>query len=91
MALTHTDRIVTGLPITRLGFADPREGPEGEALTGEVLRELVGPLEKLEAGGLAGHLRAAVVVRDLVVVEEGVAAPERYRFKTCRLDFTGNL
>ena len=58
-----------------LGLADPGEGPEGEALPGEVLRELVGAAEEPEAGGLAGHLRAAVVVRHFVVVEQGVAAP----------------
>ena len=34
-----------------------------------------------EAGGLAGHLGAAVVVRHLVVVEQGVAAPaENYTY-----------
>ena len=34
-----------------------------------------GPLP--EAGGLAGHLGAAVVVGHLVVVEQGVAAPAK--------------
>ena len=61
--------------VSCLGLADPRKGPEREPLPREVLGELVGAPEEPHAGGLAGHFGAAVVVGDLVVVEEGVAAP----------------